>query len=72
MLLDFTTVDGWRILGIQGRYFLPIMTLIPLLFNGKRYEIRMNNRMLCIAGCGVVNVIYVFFIFIHYATNFFV
>lgn len=72
ILFDFTTVDGWRILGIQGRYFLPIMTLIPLLFNGKRYEIRMNNRMLCIAGCGVVNVIYVFFIFIHYATNFFV
>lgn len=72
MLLDFTTVDGWRILGIQGRYFLPVLTLVPLLFNGNRYEIKINSRKICIAGCGMINIIYVFLIFTHYATNYFI
>lgn len=71
MLFAFTPISSLRILGLQGRYFLPIFALMPLVVKNNFLEIKCSKRKLCFIGMGMLDLMFVFLIFFHYARNYF-
>lgn len=72
MFFASTIITQSSIDGVQGRYFLPIYTLLPIIVKNKYFKINGEKRTLCILGIGTVNLLFAFLIFTHYATNYFV
>lgn len=71
MLFAFTTTIDWRIMGLQGRYFLPVFALVPLITKNRYYKLTFNRESYCLFSMGVINLIYILAAFSHYATNYF-
>lgn len=71
MLFACTTVSSEKILGLQGRYFLPILTLIPLVFSSNKLEFHLDRKKICIGNMVFVNMFYAFLAVDHYIHNFF-
>lgn len=67
----FTKKSETRIMGIQGRYFLPCFTLIPLMFKNKFYRLNVNKEQVCLYGMTFCNILFVILMFVHYAKNYF-
>lgn len=67
----FTKKSETRIMGIQGRYFLPCFTLIPLMFKNKFYSLHVSKEQVCLYGMTFCNILFVILMFVHYATNYF-
>ncbi len=49
-LFDWTTIDFPYVVGIQGRYFLPILPLLMILFKNHQIELKnVMSKYLCVA-----------------------
>ncbi len=72
LLLGETLIMNWRIMGIQGRYFLPVLALSPMIFMIRSFKISEKTRknLILIGNLGVF-VLYYFGAFIYYATHYF-
>ena len=71
MFFAFTSIVAHRITGIQGRYFLPIFILFPLILKNNFFEVKKNKRSFYIVGMGGINLLVLFLIFFYYAHNYF-
>ena len=71
MFFAWTVLTSYKIQGIQGRYFLPIFVLIPLLVKNKCFGTKKKMSDICIFSMGVLNLMFAFLMFVHYADNYF-
>ena len=55
MLLDFTPSSSQLILGVQGRYFIPVLPLAALVFQSGNIRARNNLVSSCIIGIYAMN-----------------
>lgn len=67
MFFANTSVSAYMIVGVQGRYFLPIFTLIPVIVKNNFFEIKCSKRMVCFMGMGMINLVFIFLMCFHYA-----
>ncbi len=67
----FTKKSETRIMGIQGRYFLPCFTMIPLIVKNKFFNLQINREKVCLYGMTFCDILFAALMFIHYATNYF-
>ena len=67
----FTKKSETRIMGIQGRYFLPCFTMIPLIVKNKFFNLQINREKVCLYGMTFCDILFAVLMFIHYATNYF-
>lgn len=71
MLFACTLISSNRIMGVQGRYFLPLFALAPIIIKNTSFELRWNKEKVCTAGIGIINMIFVCRVFLNYVTNYF-
>lgn len=72
LLFGDTKVGNWYISGIQGRYFLPVLFLLPLGIDITAIKIDEDKkRKIAIAGCSITFLLFFFLAFYYYATNYF-
>lgn len=71
MFFAWTVIANTRIMGVQGRYFLPIFVLLPILIHNKYFKIEKGSKGTCVIGIGMVNLLFTFLMFFHYASNYF-
>lgn len=71
MLFAFTWIEDRRIMGVQGRYFLPIFVLLPIVIKNTIFELKHDRERICIVGVGIINILFVFLAFFHYSNAYF-
>lgn len=71
MLFAFTQIEARKIMGVQGRYFLPLFALVPIVLKNTVFELKHDREKLCIMGVGTINFLFVFQALFHYIDNFF-
>ncbi len=72
LLLGDTKVVDWRITGVQGRYFLPVLFLLPMGVDITAIKIDEDKKnIISIAGCAITFLLFFFLAFYYYATNYF-
>lgn len=67
----FTAKRSTRIMGIQGRYFLPCFTLIPLIVKNRFFNLQISREKVCLYALVFCNILFAVLMFVHYATNYF-
>ncbi len=72
MLVGNTRTTDWKLTGIQGRYYLPIYTLLPAILRNKRISLKIDTKKVMIAGMTFINVCFVmgalyYFAFVYFA-----
>lgn len=72
MFFAFTAISAHKITGVQGRYFLPIFALMPVIVKNNYFEIKCSKRTACFMGMGIVNLMFIFLMCFHYVTTYFV
>ena len=72
MLFAMTRVNYPKIAGIQGRYFLPILTLMPIVIKNKKLDLGIYKEKTCIFCMACINLCYIYLIFYYFATNYFI
>lgn len=72
MLFACTTVSSTKIEGLQGRYFLPILMLFPLLIRNNKFHYSVNKRKICVGSMVFVNLYFSFQVFHHFIHSFFI
>lgn len=71
MYFAFTNPASDRIMGVQGRYLLPIFVLLPLIVKNNVFKIEKGKKEICVIGITWTNLIFVSLIFFYYMTNYF-
>lgn len=64
------TIDR-KVYGVQGRYFLPIYALFPLVFKNQFFAMKIDTRKICLFSMVLINLLYIFDTFWHYAYVYF-
>lgn len=71
MLLSATPINSYTIDGLQGRYLLPIYTLLPLIINKTPLRPLSNIKNTVLFLILFINISFVFFAFYHYSIAYF-
>lgn len=72
MYFAWTGITDEVIMGVQGRYFLPIFALAPIVIKNTVLRLKINIRNLCMISIGVLDLLFIFLTFAHYAAGYFV
>lgn len=71
MYFASTLIIDRKVYGVQGRYFLPIFLLFPLIFKNKFFTLKINVRKWCLLSMVCINLHFIFDTFWHYAYVYF-
>ena len=72
MYFACTKVGNATIGGVQGRYLLPIIVLLPAVITNSYFTLNVDKKRYCLIGIGVIDLLYAFFTFYFYACNYFI
>lgn len=72
MLFSCTTISSKKIEGLQGRYFLPMLMLFPLIIRNDKFYFNVNRSKICIGSMIFVNLYFAFLVFDHFVHSFFI
>ena len=71
LLIAATAMDSYLIDGIQGRYFVPLYALIPVIVKNNSISIKSDKKTYITHGMMYVNIAFILFAYLYYARIFF-
>lgn len=71
MYFASTMIIDRKVYGVQGRYFLPICLLLPVIFKNTFFSLKLDTRKWCLFSMVFINLLFMFDTFWHYAYVYF-